>query len=115
MKINLGLDQISTKNFWRAVVAEFFGMMLFLLCVTTVTVSWGGVSPSNVQIGLGVGLAIGSLAQMFGHVSGGHFNPAVTLGMIVGGRINILQGLLYIVAQSVGGKYSKDIFIFYFL
>ena len=63
----------------------------------------GNVSANNVEIGIGVGLAITSLAIMIGHVSGGHLNPAVTVGMIVGGRISIIQGLLYIVAQVLGG------------
>jgi len=104
--IDVGLDRIATKDFWRAVFAEFFGCVLFLLCVTSVAMSWGNaadnISANNVEIGIGIGLAIASIAQAVGHVSGGHLNPAVSLGMIVGGRINILQGLMYIVAQTVG-------------
>ena len=107
MTIDLGLDQIKSKDFWRAVLAEFVGCSLFLLCVTSVALTWGNaptsVSSNNVEIGIGIGLSIASLAQAFGHVSGGHLNPAVSLGMIVGGRINVAQGLLYIVAQCVGG------------
>jgi len=105
--IDLGLDRVATKDFWRAVFAEFFGCMLFLLCVTSVALPWGNapdnISANNVEIGIGIGLAIASLAQAFGHVSGGHLNPAVSLGMIVGGRINIIQGVLYIIAQTIGG------------
>jgi len=106
--IDIGLDKITTKEFWRAVFAEFVGMILFLLCVTSVALSWGNnnvanVSANNVEIGIGIGLAIASIAQAVGHVSGGHLNPAVSLGMIVGGRINVLQGLVYIVAQCIGG------------
>jgi len=104
--IDLGFDRIKSKDFWRAIFAEFFGCILFLLCVTSVALSWGNtsgnISANNVEIGIGIGLAIASLAQAVGHVSGGHLNPAVSLGMIVGGRINVLQGILYIVAQSIG-------------
>jgi aquaporin related protein len=37
-----------------------------------------------------------------GHVSGGHINPAVTFGMIAGGKIKIVRGILYIVVQCAG-------------
>lgn len=109
MNIELGHKKICTLNFWRAIAAEFFGMVLFLLIVTTVALPWKATdnspvdtSANNVEIGIGIGLAIASIAMMIGHVSGGHLNPGVTVGMIVGGRISIIQGLLYIVAQVVG-------------
>lgn len=105
--IDVGLDKIATKDFWRAIFAELFGCIFFLVCVTSVALSWGNnnvanVSANNVEIGIGIGLAIASIAQAVGHVSGGHLNPAVSLGMIVGGRINVIQGLFYIVAQTIG-------------
>lgn len=37
-----------------------------------------------------------------GHVSGGHFNPAVTAAFLVTGKITILKALCYIVAQCLG-------------
>ena len=114
MAIDLGLDRIKTKDLWRAVLAEFVGSTLFLLCVTSVALSWGNssgnVSANNVEIGIGIGLSIASLAQAFGHVSGGHLNPVVSVGMIVGGRINVLQGVLYIVAQVIGGEHAVSFF-----
>ena len=107
MAITIGLDKIKTLEFWRAIAAECVGCIFFLLCVTCVALGWGNTkdntSANNVEIGIGIGLAIASLAQAFGHISGGHLNPAVSLGMIVGGRISVIQGLLYIVAQCVGG------------
>jgi len=105
MEINFGIDDVKTLKFWRAILAEFFGTTFFLLCVTTVCQDWGTVDPSanHMEIGIGIGLAIATTAMMVGHVSGGHLNPAVTLGMIFGGRISVLQGLLYIPAQMVGG------------
>ena len=56
-----------------------------------------------VAIALAHGLAIGLMVAAAGHISGGHFNPAVTLGMLVSGRISIQPAIAYIVAQLVGG------------
>ena len=55
---------------------------------------------------LGVAIAIGftvlALAFAVGHVSGGHFNPAVTLGLIAGGRVAAGAAVGYIAAQCLG-------------
>jgi aquaporin Z len=63
---------------------------------------------SNLGIGLvGVSLAFGLTvltgAYALGHISGGHFNPAVTLGLVVGKRFAAKDAVAYIVAQVVGG------------
>jgi aquaporin Z len=63
---------------------------------------------TNLGIGLvGVSLAFGLTvltgAYALGHVSGGHFNPAVTLGLVAGRRFPARDALGYIVAQVLGG------------
>jgi len=63
---------------------------------------------SNLGIGhVGVSLAFGFTvltgAYALGHVSGGHFNPAVTLGLVAGKRFDAKDAPMYIVAQVVGG------------
>jgi len=55
-----------------------------------------------VAIALAHGLAIGLLVTAAGHISGGHFNPAVTLGMVAARRLDIKDAAAYIVAQLVG-------------
>lgn len=110
VSINVGHNDICTKKFWRAVFAELFGMMFFLLAVSLVCAPWSNNavtklndrSSDNLEIGLGIGLSITTSAVMVGHVSGGHLNPAVTLGCIFAGRISIIQGLFYIPAQMAG-------------
>lgn len=62
----------------------------------------------NVGIGLlGVALAFGltvvTMAYAIGHISGCHLNPAITIGLWVGGRFDIKDVLPYIVAQVIGG------------
>jgi len=102
--INIGLDEIKTKGLWRAVIAEFLGTALFLLGTTVVCLASGtSGAATNIAIGIGIGLSITNSIIMVGHVSGGHLNPAVSFAMTVAGKVSILRGLLYIIAQLVGG------------
>ncbi len=55
-----------------------------------------------VMIALAHGAAIGLVVYAFGHVSGGYFNPAVTISMLVTKRINIKDGIVYIIFQLIG-------------
>jgi aquaporin Z len=67
-----------------------------------------GGTPINLGIGfVGVALAFGltvmTMAYAIGHISGCHLNPAVTIGLCVGGRHPKSEALPYIIAQVVGG------------
>lgn len=55
-----------------------------------------------VAIALAHGLAIGLMVTAAGHISGGHFNPAVTIGALITGRIAMGPAIGYIIAQLVG-------------
>lgn len=102
MGIDYGFNSVTKLSFWRAILAELFGTTFYLLCVTTVALPWG--RPNDVvEGGIGTGLAITSLIVMIDHLSGGHMNPSVTIGMMVGGRMSILQGIFYMIAQVAGG------------
>lgn len=63
--------------------------------VADVGIGWLGVS-------LAFGLTVLTMAYTVGHISGGHFNPAVTLGLVVGGRFPSKDLLPYWLAQLVG-------------
>jgi MIP family channel proteins len=86
--------------------AEALGTFLFFFLgfsAVAVSVDLGGEAISALGIafafGLGLALAIGT----FGHVSGGHFNPAVSLGLAVARKFPIREVVPYWLAQLVGG------------
>jgi len=53
-------------------------------------------------VALAFGLTVVTMAYAVGHISGGHFNPAVSVGLVVGGRMPAKDLLPYIVAQVIG-------------
>lgn len=89
----------------KRVVAEFFGTfwLVFGGCGSAVLAA----AVPNLGIGyagvaLAFGLTVVTMAYAVGHISGGHFNPAVTIGLFAGGRIEASSVIPYIVAQVVG-------------
>lgn len=81
-------------------LAEAAGSFLLVLAGLGVTIlnTQTGVQPT-----LAFGLALIGAIIAFGYVSGGHFNPAVTLGSAIAGKTSWTSVLPYIVAQVVGG------------
>ncbi|XP_049338700.1 aquaporin-2-like [Astyanax mexicanus] len=90
--------------FWRGVMAEFVGMILFIFIglASAVGNKHNSGPDQEVKVALGFGLAVATLAQSLGHVSGAHLNPAVTVGALVSCRISALKALLYVSAQILG-------------
>jgi aquaporin Z len=88
----------------RRLAAEFIGTFWLVLggCGSAV------ISAAFPQVGIGLlgvafafGLTVLTMAYAFGHVSGGHFNPAVTVGLWIGGRFNGRDVIPYVVTQVV--------------
>ena len=96
----------------KALMAEVFGTFWLVLggCGAAILAADFGTGGNGTSLGLGFvgvslafGLTVLSGAYAVGHVSGGHFNPAVTVGLVVGGRFPAAKAPGYIVAQVVGG------------
>ena len=89
---------------WRLALAEFIGT--FALCVvgvgTVCTNAWTGGSPGLLGIALAHGGILAVMISSLGHISGGHFNPAVTLAAFVANRLSKERALVYFVAQLTG-------------
>ena len=64
-------------------------------------------------VALAFGLTVLTSAFAFGHISGGHFNPAVSVGLWVGGRFDVKDLAPYIIAQVIGGTFAA--FILYLI
>jgi MIP family channel proteins len=85
-------------------VAEFVGTftLTFLGAGSIVVDSAYVHSHSLVDVALAHALALGVMVTAFGYVSGGHFNPAITLGALVVGAVDAVTLLLYWIAQMAG-------------
>jgi len=83
-------------------IAELIGTM-FLVLVGCGSCFQAGGDAGYVRIALCFGVTVATIAQSIGHISGCHINPAVTLGLFFGGKIGLINSLLYIVVQCIGG------------
>lgn len=105
------MREFKSKAFWRAVLAELVGMTLFIfLSISAAIGNTNNTSPDQeVKVSLTFGLAIATLAQSLGHISGAHLNPAVTLGMLASCQISVFKAVMYIVAQMLGSSLASGI------
>src|SRR6266480_4483233 len=79
-------------------IAEFIGTFFLVLTIgcTGIGAGTGVIAP------LAIGAALMVMIFAGGHISGAHYNPAVTLGILIRGRVNVGDVLPYIVAQIAG-------------
>jgi MIP family channel proteins len=91
------------EHVFRRALAEFIGTFtLIFIGVGSIVAAHQIHDPSLIGVALAHGLAIGIMVSALGHISGGHFNPAVTLGFLVTRRIKPPLGVAYWVAQLAG-------------
>src|SRR6185295_16730014 len=84
----------------KALVAEFIGTFaLIFIGAGAGALGIGGL----VGVALAHGMVIVGFAYAYGHISGTHINPAVTLGVWVAGKLDAARALSYIVFQLIGG------------
>jgi aquaporin Z len=93
MKSNNALLAETFGTFW--LVFGGCGSAIFAAGIPDLGIAFAGVS-------LAFGLTVLTMAYAVGHISGGHFNPAVTVGLWAGGRFDAKNVLPYIIAQVLG-------------
>jgi aquaporin Z len=81
----------------RKYAVELIGTFIFLFTIAASVLTASTLAP------LAIGAALMVMIYAGGHISGGHYNPAVTLAALVRGRIGLVDAIGYWIAQLVGG------------
>jgi MIP family channel proteins len=109
MASNTGLYGSSTAaNIPKTFVSELIGTYFLVLAGTATAVaaslnlSIAGLPADSLTVALSFGLALIALVFALGHISGAHFNPAVTLGLAITRKFPLKYVIFYIAAQMAG-------------
>ncbi len=89
----------------RRATAEFFGTLWLVFggCGAAVlAAAFPALGIGFLGVAFAFGLTVLTMAYAVGHISGGHFNPAVTIGLWAGGRFKAADVVPYIIAQVIG-------------
>ena len=93
----------------RELGAEFIGTFSLVSAVCGAAL-FSAPSAGLVAVAFAVGLSVLAMAFAVGHISGGHFNPAVTCGLVAAGRFEAGKAPAYIIAQVLGGAAAACVF-----
>jgi aquaporin TIP len=107
---------VDDRDLWKAAVAEFIGPFALVVAGVGAIISTQNLSDGGnlVAVALAHGLAIGLMIAALGHISGGHFNPAVSISMLATGQIGVPRAAAYIVAQLLGAIAGAGVLTFIF-
>jgi len=89
--------------------AEFIGTFMLVSSVCGAAL-FSAPSAGLMTVAFAIGAAVLAMAYAVGHISGGHFNPAVTCGLVAAGRFEIEKAAPYIGAQVLGGAAAAAVF-----
>lgn len=97
-------EELSTFSFWKSVRCEFLISLIYVyIGCGSLTHIREPAQDTYLKVALTFGLAEATLMQCVGHISGAHLNPAITMSMLVTGKIGVARAMCYILAQGVGG------------
>lgn len=94
------------RPYWQRLTAEFLGTLWLVFGGTgsaVLAAAFPKVGIGLLGVALAFGLTVLTGAYALGHISGAHFNPAISLGLWAGGRFPAKEVPGYIVAQILGG------------
>ncbi|PTQ27023.1 hypothetical protein MARPO_0240s0004 [Marchantia polymorpha] len=99
------VDEFYKWSLYRAAIAEFIATLLFVYIGVSAAIGNGRTSPDGVGA-LGVAWSFGAtifvLVYCTAGVSGGHINPTVTLGLLLGRKLSVPRAFIYVIAQMAG-------------
>jgi aquaporin TIP len=117
VKVALGeRDEASSPDALKGALAEFISLFLFVFIGVGSVMSYQKLHPAGDMEAAGLliiatahGLALAVLVAMTANISGGHVNPAVSLGLALAGKITIIRLVLYWIAQLLGAVAGQSI------
>lgn len=103
------LEEANHGDSIRATLAELISTCIFVfagegsaLALTKIYKDAGSSAGELVVLALAHSFSLFAAISSTAHVSGGHVNPAVTFGALLGGRISVIRALYYWIAQLLG-------------
>jgi aquaporin Z len=95
---------------FRKLGVEFLGTFWLVLCgcgSALIAAGYPSIGIGLVGVSLAFGLTVVTMAYTVGHISGGHFNPAVTLGVVAAGRMDPDHAIPYMISQVAGAIFAS--------
>src|SRR5262245_43106051 len=90
-------------DLWRRSFVELLGTFALVLVGAGTIMAVGPLADAGtLDVAVATGLTIAVMVTAVGHISGGHFNPAITFGFILTRRVAVALGVAYFAAQLVG-------------
>ena len=94
LRISTMKAELCSVGLWRDCTAEFLATFFLMAVQAALPLSWGKEGMGGpVQVGLGVGFIVATMAWALGDFGGGHINPAVSIAMVCSGKITIVRGM----------------------
>nr|QKE23109.1 aquaporin 14 [Regalecus glesne] len=99
------LRELRSRQFWRAMLAELVGTLLFVSAILGASMPGPGEAPGGpIYPAIAAGVTIVALCHCFGEISGTQVNPAVTLSFLATRKLDALRALVYVGAQCLGAS-----------
>lgn len=102
-------------SLFKRMSAELIGTFWLVLggCGSAVlAANFNGAGIGLLGVAFAFGLTLVTMVFIFGQISGGHFNPAVSFGLLIGGRFNVIDFIPYVIAQVIGAVLAAAVLYF---